>query len=123
MKKYKIIFWITTTLIFLGQGVAEVATYGSPAAVEGIRSLGYPDYFGTMLVVFKVLGALALIIPQVSNRIKEWAYAGFGIDFISAFVSIWAVAGFGPVLLLPVVFMIILAGSYFSHHKLTTGSF
>jgi hypothetical protein len=38
-------------------------------AKEGIRHLGYPDYFGVMLTVFKVLGALALIIPQVPERV------------------------------------------------------
>ena len=46
-------------------------------AKQGIRHLGYPEYFGMTLVIFKILGVLALIIPQVPKRVKEWAYAGF----------------------------------------------
>jgi len=72
-------------------------------AKEGIRHLGYPEYFGTMLVAFKVLGTLALMIPQIPARIKEWAYAGFAIDFISACVSIIAVDGFSALAFFPLI--------------------
>ena len=71
MKKTNIIFWVTTTLIFLFEGVMPALTSQTEMAKEGIAHLGYPAYFGIMLTVFKVLGALALIIPQVPNRIKE----------------------------------------------------
>lgn len=118
MKSYKIAFWITTIIIFLGEGVMPALTSHSEMAIAGITSLGYPLYFVTMLTVFKVLGALVLIIPQIKGNIKEWAYAGFAIDFIAAFVSIWVVAGFGSGLILPVVAMIILAISYVSYHKI-----
>ncbi len=120
MKTNKIIFWITTSIIFLGEGLLPALTSQSEMAKEGIRHLGYPDYFGIMLTVFKVLGALALIIPQIPNRIKEWAYAGFAIDFIAAFVSIWVVDGFGVGLVLPLVAMVILVLSYVSHWKIMT---
>ena len=87
-------------------------------AVAGIMGLGYPMYFVTLLAVFKLLGGLALIIPAVPARVKEWAYAGYGIDFISAFVSIWAVAGFGGQLALPLIAIAILVISYVSYHKM-----
>ncbi|MCB9798198.1 DoxX family protein [Candidatus Nomurabacteria bacterium] len=118
LKKDKIVFWITTTIIFLFEGVLVAFTSQSEMAKEGIRHLGYPDYFGVMLAIFKVIGSLVLIIPSVPKRFKEWAYAGFGIDFISAFVSIWVVDGFGVGLILPFAFMIILALSYRSCHKM-----
>ena len=51
-------------------------------AKQGVSHLGYPEYFGNAFVIFKVLGALVLLIPQVPNRIKEWAYAGFALDFV-----------------------------------------
>lgn len=118
MKKYKILFWVTTVLIFLFEGVMSALTSHTEMAKEGIRHLGYPEYFGPMLAVFKVLGSLALVIPAVPKRVKEWAYAGFGIDFIAAFVSILVVDGVGVAALLPLIFMGILAGSYLSYHKL-----
>jgi hypothetical protein len=71
MKNQKIIFWVTTGLIFLMEGVMSAFTSQTEMAKEGIRHLGYPEYFGNALVVFKVLGALSLILPQVPKRIKE----------------------------------------------------
>ncbi len=118
MKKVKIAFWISTTIIFLFEGVLVAFTSQSQMSIDGITSLGYPVYFVTLLAVFKVLGSLVLIIPQVPPRFKEWAYAGFGIDFISAFVSIWVVVGINVGLLMPLAFIILLVISYRSFHKL-----
>ncbi len=88
-------------------------------AKEGIRHLGYPEYFGYMLAIAKVLGALSLVIPQMPGRIKEWAYAGFTFDFVAAAVSIAAVDG-GAMSLIPFVFVGILAVSYINYHKLNS---
>ena len=117
-KSIKIIYWTTTTIVFLFEGVMPALTSQSEMAKEGIRHLGYPDYFGIMLTIFKVLGALALILPQISARIKEWAYVGFAIDFIAAFVSNWAVDGLNTMLLAPIVAMGILVVSYINYHKM-----
>jgi hypothetical protein len=65
-----------------------------------------------------VLGALALIIPAVPKRIKEWAYAGFGFDFMWAFISYVIVDGINANLVLPVVCMAVLIWSYKYYHKL-----
>ena len=117
MKKNKVIFWIATVLIFLFEGVMPALTSQTELAKEGIRHLGYPDYFGVMLVVFKVLGALALIIPQTPRRLKEWAYAGFTFDFIAACVSHWVVDGFGGEALFPLVVLAVLMVSYIFYYK------
>jgi len=118
MKKDKIIYWTATTLIFLFEGVLPALTGQSEMAKEGIRHLGYPEYFGLMLVVFKVLGAIVLIAPKFPKRIKEWAYAGFGIDFICASVSHWAVDGLGGDTFFPLVVFAVLAVSYIYYHKI-----
>lgn len=118
MKTTKIVFWVTTIIIFLFEGVMTALTFNSPMAQEGMRGLGYPSYFSALLMVFKVLGTLALIIPVVSPRIKEWAYAGFGIDFIGASASIWIVGGFSLSVLFPLVFLVLLVLSYVSYHKI-----
>lgn len=120
MKKYKISFWLATGFIFLLEGVMPALTSQTEMAKEGIRHLGYPDYFGVMLAVFKVLGSLALVLPVVPKRVKEWAYAGFGFDFISAFISLVVVDGLNAAALFPVVALVVLVVSYVSYHKLNT---
>jgi hypothetical protein len=117
MKSTKIIYWTTTALIFLFEGVLVALTSKSELAVEGIRHLGYPDYFGTLLAVFKVSGALVLIIPVFKGRVKEWAYAGFGFVFISAAASHASVDGFGAQTIFPIIALGILAASYVTYHK------
>ena len=118
-KTTKIIFWISTTLIFLFEGVMPALTSQSELAKNGIRHLGYPEYFGAALVVFKVLGVLILIIPKAPARLKEWAYAGFTFDFIFASISHGAVDGIGNFqTFFPMIILAILMASYFSYHKL-----
>jgi hypothetical protein len=119
-KTTKIVFWISTVLIFLFEGVMPALTSQTEMAKEGIRHLEYPAYFGVMLTVFKVLGALTLIIPQVPKRLKEWAYAGFTFDFIAAFVSLWAIDGLTGLTFFPLLVLAVLMVSYFTYHKLQT---
>lgn len=118
MKKHKIIFWVTTVIIFLMEGVMPALTSQTEMAKEGIRHLGYPEYFGVALVVFKVLGALTLIIPAAPKRLKEWAYAGFAFDFIFASISHFAVDGATFDGFFPIIILAILMASYNSYHKL-----
>lgn len=118
MKKEKILFWTATTIIALFEGLMPALTFQSEMAKEGIRHLGYPEYFGNALVVFKVLGVLALIIPQIPKRVKEWAYAGFAFDFIFASISHGAVDGINGQTFFPMVVLAILAVSYIYYHKL-----
>ncbi|OAQ40770.1 hypothetical protein A5893_07480 [Pedobacter psychrophilus] len=119
MKKEKIIYWVTTTIIFLFEGVMPALTANTELAKEGIKHLGYPAYFGIALIVFKVCGTLILIIPAFKARIKEWAYAGFTFDFIFASISHAAVDGItNTQTFFPLIFVVILAISYIYYHKL-----
>lgn len=116
-KKTKIIYWTATIIIFLMEGVIPALTSQTELAKKGIRHLGYPEYFGNAFVVFKILGALVLVIPKVPNRIKEWAYAGFAFDFIFACISHWVVDGLNFQTFLPLIFLGILIVSYIYYHK------
>lgn len=118
MKKQKLLFWISTGLIALFEGVMPALTSQTELAKEGITHLGYPLYFGNALVIFKVLGVLALIIPAIPKRIKEWAYAGFAFDFIFAAISHGAVDGINGNTFFPFIVLAILAVSYVSYHKI-----
>ena len=117
-KRTKIIFWTSTIIIFLFEGVLPALTSQTELAKEGIRHLGYPAYFGNALVFFKILGALALVIPKIPLRIKEWAYAGFAFVFIFAGISHAVVDGFGGQTVFPLVLLAILVASYTSFQKL-----
>lgn len=119
-KTNKIIFWTTTIIIFIMEGIIPAFTSQTELAKVGIKHLGYPEYFGNALVVFKVLGALTLIIPHVPKRIKEWAYAGFAFDFIFASISHFAIDGMDFQSFFPLIFLGILIASYYSYHKLKT---
>lgn len=118
MKQAKIIFWVSTIIIFLFESVMPAFTFNTELARTGISHLGYPAYFGTALVVFKVLGGLALIIPAVPARVKEWAYAGFAFDFIFACISHAAVDGINFQAFFPLIIFGILIASYVTWHKL-----
>lgn len=119
MKKNRIIFWVATILIFLFEGVMPALTSQTEMAKEGIRHLGYPDYFGNALVVFKVLGALILVIPRLPKWLKEWAYAGFAFDFIFASISHFAVDGATFEGFFPLIVLAILMVSYVYFHKIS----
>lgn len=119
MKKYKITFWTSTIVIFLLDAVIPALTSHTQLAVEGIRHLGFPDYFRVQLTVFKVIGGMLLVVPQVKARFKEWAYVGFGINFISACVAHAAVDGLNFQTFIPLIALAILIVSYASYHKLT----
>ena len=54
-----------------------------------IERLGYPQYFLTILGIWKLLGAVALLIPRFP-RLKEWAYAGVLFDLTGAVASLCA---------------------------------
>jgi hypothetical protein len=118
MKKDKIIYWSTTILIFLFEGVMPALTSQTELAKQGINHLGYPLYFGNALVVFKVLGTLLLIIPAIPKKLKELAYAGFIFDFVFASISHFAVDGLGYEGFVPLVVLAILMVSYTYYQKL-----
>ena len=118
MKKTKIIYWTTTIIIFLLDGLMSALTSNTQLARQGISHLGYPDYFRVLLTVFKILGAIVLILPAIRPRFKEWAYVGFAINFISAAVSHTAVDGFDGQTIFPLVAFTLLAISYITYHRL-----
>ncbi len=117
-KTTKAIYWTTTGFIFLFEGVLPALTGHTEFAKAGIRYLGYPEYFGTMLVILKVLGCIALVIPAMPRRLKEWAYAGLGFVMISACISYIAVDGFGGLAFFPLVVLGILVTSYIYYTRL-----
>ncbi|MEK6884384.1 MAG: DoxX family protein, partial [Nanoarchaeota archaeon] len=92
-------------------------SYDYEMSKEAFRNLGYPIYLMNMLTLFKVFGSLALIIPQIPTRIKEWAYAGFTFDILGASASFALNGGkFGDIFF-PLVLLAVMFVSYFSWKK------
>jgi hypothetical protein len=120
MKKNKIIFWISTGIIFLWEGLMPLGTLlFTPQYVNvGTKPLGYPDYFAYALIICKVLGATAIMLPKLPGKLREWAYAGLTFNLIFAVISHTVVDGNIGFILLPVVIGGILAISYIYNLKL-----
>ena len=57
-KKEKIIYWIFTSMVFLLDSAIPAFTFNIELAKEGIRHLGYPDYFRIELSIAKIIGGL-----------------------------------------------------------------
>ena len=64
-----------------------------PQAAEAFARLGYTAAsFRLELSWAKVLGVGVLLIPMVPARLKEWAYAGFAINLVSAILAHFSIA-------------------------------
>jgi len=80
MKNSTLAFWIPTAIVcfaFVGSGFANLL-HSQHIAADMAR-LGYPAYFSTILGGWKVLGAVAIVVPRLP-RLREWAYAGMIFD-------------------------------------------
>lgn len=117
MKKNKIIFWSTTAIISLMMIVSAVSYFTNDEVILEMSRLGFTSFFVKQLGIFKIIGALVLIIPQISTKIKEWAYAGFGIVFISAFLAHLNAGDPVSTAAAPLVFLALLAVSNVFYHK------
>lgn len=88
MKKVnKIIYWVSTLWLSLGMFSTGLVQLIKPAdEVAKITHLGYPVYFLSILGVWKILGVVAVLVPNFPT-LKEWAYAGFFFAMTGAAIS------------------------------------
>ena len=82
-------FWIFTALFCLEMiFTAYYELLVLPQAAQAFTRLGFPAAsFRVELSWAKVAGVAALLVPMVPARLKEWAYAGFAINLISALIA------------------------------------
>jgi hypothetical protein len=105
-------YWASTGLLALsmvGGGIMDLAH--GPQVVAMLRHLGYPMVVATMLGIWKLLGALALLAPRLP-RLKEWAYAGVAFDFIGAIASHASVGDCASAIVPPIVLLAIAVASW-----------
>src|SRR4051812_29362482 len=87
-------FWIATAVFCLQIAFTAYAQLRLPQVAAAFTHLGFPSYFRVELSCAKLLGAVLILAP-VAARLKEWAYAGFGITLASALIAHFA-EGDGP---------------------------
>ena len=80
-------FWIVTAVFCLE--MSFTAYYELlPQGAQAFARLGFPaNYFRIELSLAKLVGVAALLVPLVPARFKEWAYAGFAINLVSAIIA------------------------------------
>lgn len=115
-KKDKVIFWVSTVLFVLFEAGGALF-FNTPGARDAIAHFGFPQYFGVELALGKIIGGIILILPMIPRFLKEWAYVGFGISLISAFIAIYVVDG--PVMTwMPILVLAVAAVSYKYYRKI-----
>lgn len=119
MKRLHLTYWIVTVLF---SAFMIFSSYGGitlmPEAVALLHEyLGYPLYFIRWISVFKIIGAIAILLPNVPVRLKEWAYFGFFIDLVTAAFSFIALGD--PISLWApmTIFFLMLMAAYMLHRK------
>jgi uncharacterized membrane protein YphA (DoxX/SURF4 family) len=86
-KRNKIIYWVATIWLALGilsGGIFQLMKMDE--AVKSFTHLGYPLYLLTILGIWKILGAIAILAPKFP-LVKEWAYAGIFFVMTGAMIS------------------------------------
>ena len=87
-------YWTTTIIVTLELLVGgltdlihgrELLFVGDPVVLV-LAHLGYPLYLLSILGVWRLLGAIALLVPRFP-RLKEWAYAGSFFVYAGAVAS------------------------------------
>jgi uncharacterized membrane protein YphA (DoxX/SURF4 family) len=120
-----IVFWVATVSV-----AGELAVGGVwdllriDYVSDVVEHLGYPAYLLTIMGVWKIPGAVALLIPRLT-RLKEWVYAGAVINYASAATSHLVVgdgitAIIGPVALLGLT---VTSWAMLERRRLPVGSF
>lgn len=117
-KGLTIAFWIFTALFCLQMGFTAYAQLQLPQVAEAFKHYGFPSYFRVELSWAKVLGVLALLVPQVPPRVKEWAYAGFFINLVSALVAHFSIGDPVQAWGFAAGTLVLWAGSYVGWRKL-----
>ena len=114
-------FWIFTALFCLEMSFTayyELLQQGAQAFTR----LGFPNgYFRFELSIAKLLGVAVLLVPSFPARLKEWAYAGFAINLVSAIIAHLSISD-RPLAFVPsTLTSVLLAASYYFWHRLQHG--
>ena len=106
MKATKITYYISTGLISAAMAFSTFAYLTKPELKQAFQHLGFPDYFRIELAIAKLLAAIAIWLPI--RLVRETAYIGLSISFVSAFIAHIAVGDSTGHIVYPIVVLGIL---------------
>lgn len=105
-------YWATTMLVAAELGVGGAwDILRTPYVRAVVEHLGYPTYFLVIMGVWKVPGAVALLVPRFP-RLKEWAYAGAVFSYTAAAASHLAVGDGAGRMAAPLILTMLAAASW-----------
>src|SRR6266700_8007595 len=116
-----IVYWLTTGAVCAVMAFSAV-NFNLKEPLGPMKGafthLGYPSYFRIELTVAKALGVLALLVPGVPRKVKEFAYFGFGITLVSASIAHFSVGDKVMFVIDPLLFFGVLIVSYLYFNKM-----
>jgi uncharacterized membrane protein YphA (DoxX/SURF4 family) len=117
----RIVYWIATVSV---AGELAVGGVWDLMRIDYVRDvvehLGYPIYLLTIMGIWKVPGAVALLIPRFP-RLKEWAYAGAVINYASAAASHLIVGDGLAAIVAPMALLALTVTSWALHGRVVPG--
>ena len=118
MKTNKIIYWATTGLLGAAMLFTAFNYFTNQEMKAAFVHLGFPAYFRVELAIAKIIGTLLLLLPFVNKELKDMAYVGFAITFVSAFIAHTSSGDPLSVAIMPLIFLGLLVVSLIYGNKL-----
>jgi hypothetical protein len=85
--------------------------------IEGVKALGFPDFFRIELAALKVIAVIVILPPGIPMKAKGWAYSGVMLFLLTAFVAHTAHHDSVGLLILLIILSAITITSYFTLNK------
>jgi len=115
----KTIYWASTLVISFFLLLSAYTYLFSKTTIEGVKALGFPDYFRIQLAVLKIIAVILLLFKFIPLQIKEWTYAGIGLFLITAFVAhLKHKDSIGILILLLVLFFVLCVSNIYMNKSL-----
>ncbi|MEQ1849843.1 MAG: DoxX family protein [Candidatus Peribacteraceae bacterium] len=116
MKK-QLAFWIPTALLLFPMvGSAIYYFIDIPTTAKAFNDLGYPAYVLYFNATAKILGGIAIVLPQFPRWMKEFAYAGYLYIILLAAQAIYIMMPIGNAAFM-LVFIVLWAWAYWAFRK------
>ena len=106
-------YWIITGILsfcLFSGGMAQALQVKD--VVQGFKPLGYPNYFISLIGIWKMLGIIAILIPGF-RLLKEWAYAGLFFTMSGAVISHIASGNITAQIIAPIILSVFTVLSWY----------